>query len=81
MCCAGYQYLVAVFFLIVFPINILIRSFASTITILYAWKNAGTVQLRLSTFLLTSGLHPCIPRSDLGIYLLWCHKISEPKDS
>ncbi|EIE20138.1 hypothetical protein COCSUDRAFT_57865 [Coccomyxa subellipsoidea C-169] len=37
----GYQYLVAVFFLIVFPINILIRSFASTITILYAWKNAG----------------------------------------
>ncbi|BDA45383.1 hypothetical protein COCOBI_07-1700 [Coccomyxa sp. Obi] len=37
----GYQYLVAVFFLIVFPLNILIRSFASTITILYAWKNAG----------------------------------------
>ncbi len=43
LCCActGYQYLVVVFFLVVFPLNVLIRSFASTITILYAWKNAG----------------------------------------
>ena len=38
---AGYQYLVAVFFLIVFPLNVLLRSFAATITVLYSWKNAG----------------------------------------
>ncbi len=38
---AGYQYLVAVFFLIVFPLNVLLRSFAATVTVLYSWKNAG----------------------------------------
>lgn len=38
---AGYQYLVIVFFLVVFPLTILIRSFASTVTILYAWRKAG----------------------------------------
>jgi hypothetical protein len=39
-CLAGYQYLVIVFFLVVFPMNVLIRSFASSLSILYAWKNA-----------------------------------------
>ncbi|CAK0782521.1 hypothetical protein CVIRNUC_005739 [Coccomyxa viridis] len=37
----GYQYLVGVFFLFVFPLNVLLRSFAATLTVLYAWKNAG----------------------------------------
>ena len=44
---AGYQYLVGVFFLFVFPLNVLLRSFAATLTVLYAWKNAGETQLHL----------------------------------
>ena len=49
---AGYQYLVAVFFLIVFPLNVLLRSFAATVTVLYSWKNAGMllIDLRYSWF-------------------------------
>ena len=44
---AGYQYLVGVFFLFVFPLNVLLRSFAATLTVLYAWKNAGEPQWHL----------------------------------
>ena len=44
---AGYQYLVGVFFLIVFPLNILLRSFAATLTVLYSWKNAGAALITI----------------------------------
>ena len=46
VCSTGYQYLVIVFFLVVFPLNLLIRSFASTTAILYAWRKAGADPLR-----------------------------------
>ena len=52
-CITGYQYLVIVFFLVVFPLNLLIRTFASTTAILYAWRKAGAGSL-LSTRFLTS---------------------------
>lgn len=50
-----------VFFLVVFPLNILIRSFASTVATLYAWRKAGEPHLtQLSPHALEGNTAACI---------------------
>ena len=78
---AGYQYLVGVFFLFVFPLNVLLRSFAATLTVLYAWKNAGEPQWHLLHAELA--LSPCAWRTSDGLthpntgHILWHRRCLE----